>query len=81
MKEYYVLMIDLSKLSLSKEEISILEIMRENFSMHLLYEHQNSNLRNQENINIIRGMKYAFDAIQSSEDGFKQSIEWQATLY
>lgn len=72
---------DLSKLFLSEAEAKILTQMQYRYKMMQAYRHQNSEEINRERLHIIRGMKYAFDEIQTTDDGFKQSIEWQAVLY
>lgn len=73
--------VDLSKLPLSEAEVKILTQMQYRYKMMQAYRHQNEEAYNREKLHIIRGMKYAFDEIRTTEDGFKQSIDWQAVLY
>ena len=73
--------VDLSKLNLSDEERKILARMQEDYKMYKLYQHHEPEARNKEKLHVIRGLKYVFDEIQSTEDGYRQGLDWQALLY
>lgn len=73
--------IELDSLSLSKEEAAILTLIQNRYKLYELYKDHTPERLNLEKIHNIRGMKYAFDKIISTDDGYLQSLDWQAVLY
>ena len=76
-----ILKIDLDALDFSYGERLILQEMKRRYYMYDLYREHHSQMENENILNIVRGMKYAFDLIVETDAGKKLSYDWQATLY
>lgn len=72
---------NLDELEITEKEKKVLSLMIDAYTNLKRCEHQLPPQYRAEKLSIIRGMKYAYDAIQTTKEGFSQSVMWQAILY